>query len=133
MDRKFGIELEIVGITRQTALRALSAVGIHVQDESYNHTTRGYWKLVPDGSVRGGFEVVSPILEGERGIEEAMTVAEAPVSYTHLGRVSPLAAQPARPGHQSHPADQSAGAGRGQARGTGQPRLHAAFRHANRP
>ena len=77
MDRKFGIELEIVGITRQTALRALSAVGIHVQDESYNHTTRGYWKLVPDGSVRGGFEVVSPILEGERGIEEAMTVAEA--------------------------------------------------------
>lgn len=77
MDRKFGIELEIVGITRQTALRALSAVGIHVQGEAYNHTTRGHWKLVPDSSVSGGFEVVSPILEGERGIEEAMTVAEA--------------------------------------------------------
>lgn len=77
MNRKFGIELEIVGITHQTALRVLHAVGINVQDESYNHTTRGHWKLVPDGSVRGGFEVVSPILEGERGIEEAMTVAEA--------------------------------------------------------
>ena len=77
MDRKFGIELEIVGISRQTALRALSAVGIHVQGEAYNHTTRGHWKLVPDSSVSGGFEVVSPILEGERGIEEAMTVAEA--------------------------------------------------------
>ncbi len=77
MERKFGIELEIVDITRQTALRALSAVGIQARDEAYNHTTRGYWKLVPDGSVSGGFEVVSPILEGERGIEEAVTVAEA--------------------------------------------------------
>lgn len=77
MDRKFGIELEIVGITRQVALRALRAVGINVQDESYNHTTRGHWKLVSDSSVRDGFEVVSPILQGEAGIEEAMTVAEA--------------------------------------------------------
>lgn len=77
MDRKFGIELEIVGITRQTALRALRAVGINVEDESYNHTTRAHWKLVPDGSVHGGFEVVSPILRGEAGIAEAITVAEA--------------------------------------------------------
>lgn len=77
MDRKFGIELEIVGIARQVALRALHAVGINVQDESYNHTTRGHWKLVSDSSVRDGFEVVSPILQGEAGIEEAMTVAEA--------------------------------------------------------
>ena len=77
MERKFGIELEIVDINQQAALRALRAVGINVQAEAYNHTTRGHWKLVPDGSVSGGFEVVSPILEGERGIEEAMTVAEA--------------------------------------------------------
>lgn len=77
MNRKFGIELEIVGITRETAIRALRAVGINVRDEGYNHTTRDYWKLVPDGSVRGGFEVVSPVLRGEAGIEEAMTVAAA--------------------------------------------------------
>ena len=32
MDRKFGIELEIAGITRQVALRALRAVGINVQE-----------------------------------------------------------------------------------------------------
>lgn len=77
MDRKFGIELEIVGINREAALRALRAVSINVQDERYNHDTRNHWKLVPDGSVTGGFEVVSPILRGEAGIEEAMTVAEA--------------------------------------------------------
>lgn len=77
MNRKFGIELEIVSINRQTALRALHAVGINVQDESYNHSTRSHWKLVSDASVRDGFEVVSPILRGEQGIEEAMTVAAA--------------------------------------------------------
>ncbi len=77
MDRKFGIELEIVGINREAALRALHAVGINVQAEAYNHTTRGHWKFVSDASVRDGFEVVSPVLRGEAGIEEAMTVAEA--------------------------------------------------------
>ena len=77
MDRKFGIELEIVGINREAALRALHAVGINVQAEAYNHTTRGHWKFVSDASVRGGFEVVSPVLQGEAGIKEAMTVAEA--------------------------------------------------------
>lgn len=77
MNRKFGIELEIVSINRQTALRALRAVGINAQDESYNHSTRSHWKLVSDASVQGGFEVVSPVLHGEAGIEEAMTVAAA--------------------------------------------------------
>lgn len=77
MNRKFGIELEIVSINRQTALRALRAVGINVQDESYNHSTRNHWKLVSDASVPNGFEVVSPVLHGEAGIEEAMTVAAA--------------------------------------------------------
>lgn len=77
MERKFGIELEIANITRETALRALRAVGINVRDESYNHATRTHWKLVPDGSVCCGFEVVSPVLQGEAGIEEAMTVAAA--------------------------------------------------------
>lgn len=77
MNRSFGIELEIAGINHQTALTVLRAIGIAVQDESYNHTTRAHWKLVEDSSVRGGFEVVSPVLHGEEGIEEAMAVAEA--------------------------------------------------------
>lgn len=77
MNRTFGIELEIVSINRQTALRALRAVDINVQDEFYNHSTRSHWRLVSDASVHGGFEVVSPVLRGEAGIEEAMTVAVA--------------------------------------------------------
>lgn len=77
MNRSFGIELEIAGINHQTALTVLRAIGIAVQDESYNHTMRAHWKLVEDSSVRGGFEVVSPVLHGEQGIEEAMAVAEA--------------------------------------------------------
>ena len=77
MERKFGIEMEIAGINRQTALRALRAVNVKVEDEGYNHTTRNHWKLVPDGSVRNGFEVVSPILSGEAGLAEAEIVARA--------------------------------------------------------
>lgn len=77
MNRKFGIELEIAGITKAQALNALQAVDINVQSEGYNHETRNYWKLVSDSSVSGGFEVVSPILEGEAGISEAEIVARA--------------------------------------------------------
>lgn len=77
MSRSFGIELEIAGITTEHALAALRAIGIAVQHEGYNHTTRAHWKLVSDASVRGGFEVVSPVLHGEEGITEAMAVAEA--------------------------------------------------------
>lgn len=77
LNRKFGVEMEIVGITREQALRALTAIGVEVRDEGYNHTTRGYWKLVPDGSVHNGFEVVSPVLEGEAGLETLRAVATA--------------------------------------------------------
>ena len=76
MNRSFGIELEIANITRETALTALRAYGISVQNESYNHTNRPHWKLVHDASVRGGFEVVSPVLHGEQGLEEARAVAD---------------------------------------------------------
>lgn len=77
MERKFGIELEIVGITQHAALKALKAVNIKVHSEGYNHTTKKHWKIVPDGSVVGGFEVVSPILKGEAGLDEAEIVARA--------------------------------------------------------
>lgn len=77
MERSFGIELEIAGITRATAATALHAINVAVRDEGYNHDTREHWKLVSDGSVSGGFEVVSPVLRGEAGLREAMAVAEA--------------------------------------------------------
>ena len=77
MDRKFGIELELIGITREQAIAALTGVGIEVRDEGYNHETRSHWKIVSDSSVRGGFELVSPVLRGESGLEEARKAATA--------------------------------------------------------
>ncbi|WP_300686606.1 amidoligase family protein [uncultured Bilophila sp.] len=77
MDRKFGIELEMVGITREQAATALTGVGIEVREEGYNHETRSHWKIVSDASVRGGFELVSPVLRGDAGIEEVRKAATA--------------------------------------------------------
>lgn len=77
IDRKFGVEMEIVGISREQALSAMRAVGVEVQSEQYNHQTRSHWKLVSDASVHGGFEVVSPVLDGEAGLEELRRVATA--------------------------------------------------------
>ena len=40
--------------------------------ERYNHDLRPHWKLVTDSSLNGNdtFELVSPILEGEDGLEK---------------------------------------------------------------
>lgn len=77
MNRKFGIELEIVGISKEKAVAALKAVNINLQVEGYNHETKQYWKIVPDNSLSDGFEVVSPIMHGEDGLEEVEIVARA--------------------------------------------------------
>lgn len=78
-NRKFGIEIEAFGVTRSKVLTAIRAKGIRIEDESYNHDTRGWWKIVSDSSVSGenGFEIVSPILEGQAGLEELKKVCEA--------------------------------------------------------
>jgi len=77
MSRKFGVELEMKGMTREEAVRVLRAIDISVQNEGYNHTCRDHWKIVPDGSVHGGFEVVSPVLQGEEGLEQLRAVTAA--------------------------------------------------------
>jgi biotin operon repressor len=83
-DRTFGIEIEFVGISIEQALRALENAGIPVNrrlSNGYNHTRTDQWKIVTDSSVDincyGGGEVVSPILSGEAGIEQARKVAKA--------------------------------------------------------
>jgi hypothetical protein len=68
--RRFGVELEIVGMGTTRAAQVLAAAGIDVRDEGYNHHTRSYWKVLTDASVGGGCEVVSPPLRGEAGLEE---------------------------------------------------------------
>jgi hypothetical protein len=77
MDRAFGTEIELIGISRAQALRVLRLVGCDVREEAYNHVTRSWWKIVPDNSVRDGFEVVSPILRGQRGVTDITTVVTA--------------------------------------------------------
>lgn len=74
--RRFGVEIEFVGDPRAVHT-AMVAAGINVHMESYNHTTRGYWKIVPDGSVARGAEVVSPVLRGADGMEQVRKVCAA--------------------------------------------------------
>jgi len=75
-NRKFGVEFEAYNVKMRTLKDALNAVGIHCEIEGYNHTTRRYWKIVTDSSLTGeySFELVSPILRGESGINELKTV-----------------------------------------------------------
>ena len=72
-NRNFGIEIEAYNCTRERLARELTAAGIRVEVESYNHTDHtDHWKLVTDSSLSGNntFELVSPILHGEQGLEE---------------------------------------------------------------
>nr|DAN30085.1 MAG TPA: putative amidoligase enzyme [Caudoviricetes sp.] len=72
-NRNFGIEIEAYNCTRERLARELTAAGINVQVEGYNHTDHtDHWKLVTDSSLSGNntFELVSPILHGEQGLEE---------------------------------------------------------------
>ena len=71
--RNFGVEIEAYNCTRERLARELRAAGISVQVEGYNHTDHAdHWKLVTDSSLHGNntFELVSPILHGEAGIDE---------------------------------------------------------------
>ena len=70
--RKFGVEIEAYNCTRDKLARELTAAGINVAVEGYNHITRNHWKLVTDSSLTGvnTFELVSPVLEGEQGLKE---------------------------------------------------------------
>ena len=72
-NRNFGVEIEAYNCTRDCLARELTAAGISVQVEGYNHTDHtDHWKLVTDASLHGNntFELVSPILHGEQGLEE---------------------------------------------------------------
>lgn len=72
-NRNFGVEIEAYNCTRERLARELQAAGISVEVEGYNHTDhQDHWKLVTDGSLTGTntFELVSPILHGEEGVNE---------------------------------------------------------------
>lgn len=75
-NRRFGIEIEAYNCDKHLLARELREAGIDVAVEGYNHDTRSHWKLVSDGSLSGNdtFELVSPILEGEAGLQELQKV-----------------------------------------------------------
>jgi hypothetical protein len=83
--RRFGVEIEFVGVTPEVVVAAIVAAGVVCRDEGYNHDTRATWKVVRDGSlaVSPGMpygacgELVSPPLSGVEGIEQVRTVLRA--------------------------------------------------------
>jgi len=82
--RTFGIEIEMINMTPDRAAAVLQAAGINAHREGYNHTTRPYWKVVTDGSLRDNnmsnmntCEVVSPILQGNEGLADTEKVCNA--------------------------------------------------------
>lgn len=76
MSRRFGVEIEFLStITIDHAIMSLRASGIQVEYEGYSHNTKPHWKIVSDGSC--GYELVSPVLEGEAGLEQVSIAAAA--------------------------------------------------------
>ena len=75
--RSFGIELEIIHNNKRELCDAVRSRGISCEIEGYNHSTRCHWKIVSDASVNGGYELVSPVLKGQRGLDEIKAVCEA--------------------------------------------------------
>lgn len=97
-NRTFGIEIEAYGINRNQVAQALRSAGLQAYVEGYNHNTRNHWKVITDASIQGnnGFELVSPVLQGEEGLNqvrkamEALTAAGAQVNkscgfHVHFG------------------------------------------------
>jgi hypothetical protein len=76
MSRRFGVEIEFLStITTEQAVMSLRSAGIRVESSYYTHDTTPHWKIVTDGSC--GYELVSPVLEGEAGLEEVRIAAAA--------------------------------------------------------
>lgn len=77
-NKKFGIEIEAYNVEMHVLAHALQNAGIRCFVDGYNHHTKSYWKIISDSSISGvnAFELVSPVLEGEAGLEEVNKVCE---------------------------------------------------------
>ncbi len=73
-NRRFGVEIEFRSTAIDSLAHALTAAGVETFVEHYNHTTRPHWKIVSDASC--GYEIVSPILQGESGLYQLERVCE---------------------------------------------------------
>jgi len=94
-DHTFGFEFEVTRLQVRSATAALVAAGIDATAPGYTHAVSEQWKVVPDGSVQNGCEVVSPILTADRintatPVCKALKAAGASVStatgfHVHIG------------------------------------------------
>jgi hypothetical protein len=76
----FGIEIECYNFTRNSLIDAANANGLQVRSEAYNHSDNDrYFKIVSDSSLIGENtqEVVSPILNGNNGLNSLETLCNA--------------------------------------------------------
>ena len=76
--RRFGIEIEAMGMTETEVANLLNSNGIECQQLGYTHRVVEAWKVTYDSSLRGHqtFELVSPPLSGTEGIEQVKKVVE---------------------------------------------------------
>jgi len=78
MNGKFGVELECFNVERSVVVGALNMAGFRATQSEYRGDNYSVWQIKQDGSIQGrnAFEVVSPILQGEDGIQEVRKVCE---------------------------------------------------------
>lgn len=71
VERKFGVEIEFVGVGYEDVIREMTARGVRVYFAGYTHRVdAASWKIVRDGSVPLGWELVSPPLSGRDGLTQ---------------------------------------------------------------
>jgi hypothetical protein len=76
----FGVELEcyLNGFSHRSAAEAITGnADVQCTAELYNHQIRNYWKVVTDcslGNYTRGAEFVSPILQGDAGLQQVKRV-----------------------------------------------------------
>jgi Putative amidoligase enzyme len=79
----FGVELECYlpnTHTHNSGARAVAEGGVDCVAELYGHQTRSHWKVVTDGSLGNymrGAEFVSPVLQGDPGLQQVTKVCNA--------------------------------------------------------
>lgn len=74
-DLTFGVEVETVSLSyRESAETVAQALAQDCRYQGYTHDNTHEWKVVSDGSLGGGSEVVSRVLLGTDGLRELRTV-----------------------------------------------------------
>ena len=70
----FGVEIEMEGFNRTQIAQTITNAGFQCREEAGGYST---WVVKSDGSLSNGFEVTTPILHGDAGIQEMTTVLNA--------------------------------------------------------